>query len=372
MGTRKIYDRNFKIKAVQLGTERGLLKVAKELDISHSLMINWQKEYLKYGSESFCGIGNFRNSEQKRLHELKRILKLKLQLSELNIEIFKSGSEYISQGKPMIYHFIDSNKDKYPLRKMCKFLGTTHSSYCKWKNQVFSPRQRQTLLLEEEIKSIFYEFKEIYGGQKITAELQSRGFKINTSQVSVYMKKLGLTSKIRRNRKRTSDARHNHYVFPNLLKPTLNIEAPCQVWLSDINHIQTVTGALYLTIIMDLFDENIVGWSLSNVLTVKGTTVPAWESAVINLKTTKKLIFHSDRGIQYANKMLSEKLESYKYIRRSMNRKGSHCNNAVSSFFKSIKTALVDSNMLLTDKEMTEKVFAYIENWYDKKEGILQ
>lgn len=261
MEKRKFYDRNFRVNAVKLGLEKNLFKVAKELGVAPTNIYRWREELQRYGTESFCGGGHFRNPEQKRFSELKRTLKKKLEESELQIEIFKSASKYISEGKPMIFHFIENNLDRYPLWRMCKVLGILTGTYHKWKNHVISPRQRQTILLEEEITSIFYEYKKIYGNAKISAELQSRGFKLKTAQVTFYMRKLGLTSKLNRRHKSKSDLPYIPYnpcVFPNILNRKFKVEEPSQVWVSSITSIQTVAGLLFLTIIMDLFDRKII------------------------------------------------------------------------------------------------------------------
>lgn len=169
--------------------------------------------------------------------------------------------------------------------------------------------------------------------QKLSAELQSRGFKIKTAQVSVHMRKLGLVSKVRRNSKFKRILPANPYAFPNVLNQQFNVESPSMVWVSGITQVQTANGLLFLTIIMDLFDRKIIGWSLSNGLTIKETTIPCWEMAVQNRPIKKDLLFHSDRRIQYTNKMLSSILDSYKFIRRSMSRKGNHSDNAISESF---------------------------------------
>lgn len=124
---------------------------------------------------------------------------------------------------------------------------------------------------------------------------------------------------------------------------------------------------------MDLFDRKVIGWNLKTGLTIKETSMPAWEMAVQNRTTKKGLIFHSDRSPQYANKMFNVKLNSYEHIKRSMSRTENYLDNGVpKSFFNSIKSALIDLNMLLTKEQMEEKVFTYIENWRNNKEEILQ
>lgn len=364
MEKRKFYDREFKVKAVQLGFEIGLTKGARELGIRTAFMSRWRQEFLEFGTLSFCGRSSTRlDPEQKQFSKLKRKLKHELQESELELEIFKNASKYTFGGKLTIYDFIKNHTDKYTITKMCKVLGTEKTTYDNWNNQVISTIQRRVNLLHEEITSIFFEYHEIYGCSKIAAELQSRGFKIKTGQVSVHMQKLGLVSKVRRNAKFKRILPANPYAFPNVLNQQFNVEKPSMVWVSGITQMQTAKGFLFLTIIMDLFDRKIIGWSLSNGLTIKETIIPCWEMAVQNRPIKKDLLFHSDRRIQYSNKMLSSILDSYKFIRRSMSRKGNHFDNAISeSFFNSLKSELIDLKILLTKKQMSDKIFEYLEN----------
>lgn len=359
----KIYDRNFRVNAVKLGLETNLSKAAKELGIAPTNIYRWQNELQKYGEESFCGPGHFRTPEQKRFSELKRTLKQKLKDTEIEIEIFKKASKDIFEGKPMIFHFIENNLDIYPLWRMCKVLGIRENTYHKWKNQIISPRQRQTILLQEEITSIFHEYKSMYGNAKISAELQSRGFKLSRSRVTLYMKKLGLSSKVRRRDKATSSKFYNPCVFPNVLNRQFIAEEPSQIWVSGITNIETMNGFLFLTIIMDLFDKKIIGWSLSDGLTIKETSMPSWKMAVDNRKIKKELIFHSDRSPQYANKLFTDKLKSCKKIKQSMSRTRNHLDNVIPiSFFTSLKSELAALHTLLTKKQMEEKILEYIEN----------
>lgn len=355
----KIYDRSFKLKAVQLGYEIGKSKAAKELGILPSLMTQWRNEIDKFGTRSFCGRGYCKTAEIKRISDLKR----KLKESELKIEIFRNGSKYVDQGKTMIFDFIEKNSDKYSLSQMSEVLSINKGTYLKWKRETISPSKRQIILLQEQITSIFFEYKEIYGSARIAAELQSRGFKIKQGQVANHMRELGLVSKVRRNYKIKTVSRYNSCVFPNILNQEFTVGEPSKIWVSGITRIQTMKGLLFLTIIMDLFDRKIIGWNLSNGLTVKETTIPAWEMAVQNRETKSGLIFHSDRGIQYANKMFNRKLDSYKYIIRSMSQQENHLENTVpKTFFTHLKSELVDLNMLLTKNQMEEKIFEYLEN----------
>ena len=362
MKKRKIYDRNFKFNAVKLGVERGLHKVSKELGIPSSNIYSWQKELQEFGTGSFCGSGYFKNPEQKRIFDLKK----KLEELKLQIEIFNKENKHIAAGKAKIFHFIEDNLDRYPLWKMCKALGILTGTYHKWKSQAKSPRQRQSLLLEQEVTAIFYEYKQRYGNIRISEELKSRGIKLSPAQVTFYMKKLGLVSKLSTSNKSKYSSPfipYNPCIFPNILNRQFNAEKPDQVWVSAITSIQTVTGLLFLTIIMDLYDRNIIGWSLSDRLTIKETSMPAWEMAVQGRTIEKELLFHSDRGPQYANKAFTRKLASYKCIKRSMSRKGNYLDNAIPrNFFTSLKSELVQSDDPVTKKQIEEALIASPRN----------
>lgn len=112
------------------------------------------------------------------------------------------------------------------------------------------------------------------------------------------MRELGLRSKLSKKFKVTTDSKHNYLVVENVLK-----------------------GFLYLTTIIDLYDRKMIGWSLSNGMNTEKTILTAWKMAIRNRNVLNGLFFHSDRGVQHANKKFANTIESYGVI-RSMSRKG--------------------------------------------------
>jgi len=363
---RKRYDRVFKENAVLLSYEKSnQSEFAKEIGIIPSLLNRWRNEYQEFGSASFLGSGNIRvHPENEKIVELEK----KNKESEMRFEILNKGSNYLFQGNLIIYQFIKNNEKKYTIGRMCSVLGVGEGRYYKWKSYGISDKKQQIKLLKEEISSIFFEFKKHYGRYKITKELHNRGYKISDGQVAFYMHQLGLCSKPKRKFKITTDSKHNHYTVPNILNREFKVQEPSKAWVSDITYIQTRKGFLYLTIIMDLFDRKIIGWSLSSKLSTQKTTLVAWDMAVINRKVLYGLVFHSDRGVQYANKLFTNKLDKFNCI-RSMSRKGDHLDNAVSeSFFNTLKREfLYKRKRLLTKEQMEVEIFEFIENWYNKK-----
>lgn len=267
----------------------------------------------------------------------------------------------------MKYKFIKNNESIFPIEKMCQVLKLSSSGYYKWKKRPISKK----LLLKEKVKqqiiSIYFSSKQRYGSPRITSELNSLGYKISRVTVAKYMKELGLRSKLSKKFKVTTNSKHNYLVVENVLDRNFIAEKPAQIWVSDITYIQTKEGFLYLTTVIDLYDRKIIGWSLSNGMSTEETSLAAWKMAVKNRKIGESLIFHSDRGVQYASRKFANTLEFYG-VTRSMSRRGNCWDNAVAeSFFKSLKTELIYGNKLITKEKMELEIFEYIEIWYNKK-----
>ena len=197
--------------------------------------------------------------------------------------------------------------------------------------------------------------------------MTSLGYQISRITVAKYKRELGLRSKLSKKFKVTTNLKHNYLVVENILNREFTVTNPSKVWVSDITYIQTKTGFLYLTTIIDLYNRKVIGWSLNHGMSTEETSLAAWRMAIKNRSVKKGLIFHSDRGVQYASKKFVNTIESYN-IKRSMSRKGNCWDNAVAeSFFKSLKTELVYGNKLISKEQMKLEIFEYIEIWYNKK-----
>ncbi len=270
----------------------------------------------------------------------------------------------------MKYIFIKNHQQVFPIEKMCKVLEVSSSSYYKWKTKPISNRVLKMNIIKEKITFIYFLSKQRYGSPRITLELASLGYQISRITVAKYMRELGLRSKLSKKFKVITNSKHNYLVVENILNSLFTVSNPSKVWVSDITYIQTKTGFLYLTTIIDLYDRKVIGWSLSHGMSTEETSLAAWRMAIKNRPVQKGLIFHSDRGVQYASKKFVNTIESYN-IKRSMSRKGNCWDNAVAeSFFKPLKIALVYGNKLISKEQMKLEIFEYIEIWYNKKKGI--
>ena len=109
---------------------------------------------------------------------------------------------------------------------------------------------------------------------------------------------------------RTTNSLHRFYKYKNIIKD-VKITRPNQVWVSDITYIRTVKGFCYLALITDMYSRKIVGYDLSDSLELNGC-VRALKKALYQAKNIKKLIHHSDRGIQYCSNLYTQILKSNK------------------------------------------------------------
>lgn len=99
----------------------------------------------------------------------------------------------------------------------------------------------------------------------------------------------------------------------------------------------------------------------------KDTTIAAFKMAVKNRAVTQGLIFHSDRGVQYACDEFRKELKLYPLIRQSMSRRASCWDNAVAeSFFKTLKTECIYENKFINQKAAAMEIFEFIEIWYNR------
>lgn len=268
----------------------------------------------------------------------------------------------------MIYQFIKNHETIYPIEKMCKVLSIGLRSYYDWKSRGFSDRKLKAIAIQEEIKTIYFKRKQRYGSPRITMDLQAKEIKVSRVTVAKYMKQMGLRSKLGRKFRTTTDSKHSYRIMENVLKREFKVTEPSKVWVSDITYIHTQEGFVYLTTVIDLYDRKCIGWSISDGMSTEETSLAAWKMALKNRSVSKGLIFHSDRGVQYACEKFANTLNSYKMITRSMSRKGNCWDNAVAeSFFKTLKTEQIYGNKLVSKAQMKMNLFEYIEIWYNRE-----
>jgi len=251
---------------------------------------------------------------------------------------------------------------------MCKVFKMRKSSYYKWLKNGPSTRWQENEKLLVEIMDIFEESDGTYGSPRMTKELRARGWTVSLNRVAKMMRAAGIRARKPRRFVVTTDSKHNYPVAPNVLNRKFRATRPGQIWVSDITYVRTKNGWLYLTVIIDLYDRKVIGWSMSTGLSAEETVIPAWLMAIWNRPVTQELIFHSDRGTQYACNEFAKILKANKLITRSMSRKGNCWDNAVAeSFFKTIKVEWIYSKNYVNQEQAQLSIFEWIESWYNRR-----
>lgn len=266
----------------------------------------------------------------------------------------------------MKYRFIDDHRLEFRVEKMCMLLGVSRSGYYDWLQRPLSRREKDNETLLKHILKIHGESNETYGSYRMTRALNKKGIRCGKNRVAKIMRKNHIFCRTRRKYKATTYSKHSYPVAPNLLSQDFTVAKPNAIWVGDITYIGTDEGWLYLASVVDLFNRKVVGWAMDSVMPTKLT------KSALNMATGRRnpsagLIFHSDRGVQYASYEYQEHLRQHKMI-QSMSAKGDCYDNACAeSFFATLKKELIHGRKFKTRAEAKRAVIDYIETWYNSR-----
>jgi transposase InsO family protein len=266
----------------------------------------------------------------------------------------------------MKYEFIHTHRSTFTVGRMCRNLSVSRSGYYNWRKCRPGKRKRENRLLKLHVKATFKRHKGLYGSPRLTRELQKEGIACSINRVARIMRCEGLRARTKRKFKATTDSKHNLPVAPNLVNQQFHAAGPNRLWTSDITFIRTREGWLYLAVILDVFSRQIVGWALDKQMP-KELVLHALGQAVKSRRVKPGLIFHSDRGSQYASNAVRRFLATYK-MKQSMSRKGDCYDNAITeSFFKTLKMELIYTRKTFQTRwEARQQIFNYIEGYYNR------
>jgi len=249
---------------------------------------------------------------------------------------------------------------------MAEALHISRSGYYAGRQRPPSRREEENRELVKKMEVIHQLNRQVYGSPRITAELNARGHSCSRNRVARLMRDNGIAAKTKRKFKLTTASRHKFPIAPNRLNQSFSAGDPNRTWVSDITYIPTREGWLYLAAVIDLHSRSVVGWSMSDRLQ-RDLVMDAFKQAAQRRKPQPGLIFHSDRGAQYACSDFREMLQQGNFI-QSMSGKGNCYDNAVSeSFFKTLKTELIYFSRFKTRAEAKSAIFDYVEVFYNRQ-----
>ncbi|MCP3872394.1 MAG: IS3 family transposase [Desulfobacteraceae bacterium] len=263
------------------------------------------------------------------------------------------------------YALMENLCEDFPIVRMASVFKVHRGGYYKWTKHPLTQRELKDIELTRMIKRIFVKYKERYGSPRIAKELKEQGITCSKNRVCRLMRQERLMPKARRKFKVTTNSNHDLKASPELVKRDCNPSKPNQIWTSDLTYIRTRDGWLYLCVILDLFSRKIVGWSMDKNMQ-SSMFVRALDMAKENRLQDSSVIFHSDRGVQYASNAFRKKLTEYKIV-QSMSRPGNCLDNAPSeSFFHTLKVEEVYGQSYETRQEAQSCIFEHIEVFYNR------
>ncbi len=261
---------------------------------------------------------------------------------------------------------IRAEKANFTVAFMCRHLEVSTSGYYAWERRPVSLRQKEDTRLLPLIQDAHRRSRGNYGSPRVHDDLVDQGEQVGRHRVARIMRENGITARPLKKFRKTTDSEHAFPIAPNLLERHFEADAPDQVWVSDITYIWTARGWAYLAVIVDLFSRRVVGWGLESHMRTE-LVLKALEMAKGHRDIQPGLIFHSDRGVQYASNEFREKLSELG-ITQSMSRKGDCWDNAVAeSFFATIKRELVRKCFWLNQVAARAGIHEYIEVFYNRR-----
>jgi putative transposase len=250
---------------------------------------------------------------------------------------------------------------------MCRVLNLTRSGYYAWRERQGSRRARENQMLSEQMVEIFEASRGTYGSPRMHEALLARGIEVGLNRVARWMAKLGIRARPKRKFKATTDSEHPFPIADNVLDREFKTLEPDRVWVADMTYIWTGEGWLYLAVIIDLFSRRVVGWSMADHMRTE-LVLTALKAALGQRQASPQgLMFHSDRGSQYASADYQIALQDAD-IQGSMSRRANCWDNAVAeSFFGTLKTELIYPRIFSDRAEAKTVIAEWIEVFYNRQ-----
>jgi putative transposase len=265
-----------------------------------------------------------------------------------------------------VFRFIAAERASHSIKTLCRVLGVSRSGFHAWAARPLSQRACADAVLLERVRELHVASRRTYGSPRIYRDLRADGIAVGRKRVERLMRQDGLSGVVRRRRGKTTIRVPGVPVADDLVKRDFRPPAPDQLWVADITYLRSWEGWLYLAVVLDCFSRRIVGFAIEDHLRAE-LVVDALEQALQRRRPKHGLVHHSDQGSQYVSLAFGRRCR-LAGIEQSMGGRGSAYDNAVcESFFKTLKSELVDRQSWPSKAELRTAVFDYIECFYNPR-----
>ncbi len=341
----------------QLGKELQQMGFTNSKRVSYIIFL-WKYKYEEFGIEGLKGnrksliVGRPKKDKDKfKDWTNEELIKYIEELEKL-----KDASNLSNREK---YLFIKKLSIFISIIKLCKALDVGKSSYYDWRAKGDFRKVKYDEKKMNLVENIFASKNGIYGHRRIAIEIEREyGISIHHNTVYKYMKIKGLESTIRKSKMRNKKSEHKitNRTFPNLIKRNFTSNKPHQKLYTDVSFVWTKTHWSYLSVVIDGFNNEVIGWSFGKNNNV-GLVMESIKMAFLKIDDPKHAIIHSDHGFQYFSNEF-KKFKKKLGFSQSMSRVGNSLDNRPAEYFFSI----FKTEYLLNNKESFPETFSLIKN----------
>jgi transposase InsO family protein len=241
---------------------------------------------------------------------------------------------------------------------MCALYGVTRGGFYAWLRRQPSERSQRDAQLVEQVRQVHERSRGYYGSPRVAGQLRRDGLAVGRRRVARLMRLAGLQGRSARLYRRSKVGQRAFFASVPRLQ-LAEPSGPDQLWVGDVTYLKVAGQWRYLATVMDRYSRRIVGWSLSHRRDAALTRC-ALRQAARNRRPEPGLVFHSDRGVEYAAFEYREELRRLGIL-QSMNRPGKMNDNAhMESFFHSMKTEELYGKAFADDQQLRRILSSYI------------
>ncbi len=260
-----------------------------------------------------------------------------------------------------------AEKSDFTIIRMARLLGVSRSGYYAWTKRPPSARAVRSERIEAKIAWFHGESDEVSGTPRILADLREDGEIISRKTVAKTMRKLGLRGVCPKRWKTTTLTDPGDAYPPDAVKRRWDNGALNTVWIGDITYLRTWEGWLYLATVIDAHSRRVIGWAIADHMRTDLVEDALRMAIVLRGERPAKVVFHADRGTQYASDQIT-RFAATNGITRSMGRTGVCWDNAMAeSFFATLKTEFYYRRVWPTKAGAARAVGAWIEGRYNRR-----
>jgi putative transposase len=260
-----------------------------------------------------------------------------------------------------------AEKSDFTIVRMARLLGVSRSGYYAWTKRPPSARAVRSERIEAKIAWFHGESDEVSGTPRILADLREDGEIISRKTVAKTMRKLGLRGVCPKRWKTTTVTDSGDTYPTDAVKRQWDTGALNTVWIGDITYLRTWEGWLYLATVIDAHSRRVIGWAIADHMRTDLVEDALRMAIVLRGERPAKVVFHADRGTQYASDQIT-RFAAKNAITRSMGRTGVCWDNAMAeSFFATLKTEFYYRRVWPTKAGAARAVGAWIEDRYNRR-----